>query len=281
MTEPAAHRGPVRRVGGSVLGLAGYVGGMTALLCQACGWTARGLLSRRVRFGWANLAAQCVRVGVKSLGIVCGVQFFLGVILALQLAPQFESFGFLAAIANVIGYSVFRELGPLLTAVVLSGFAGASIAAEIGTMVVSEEVEALEAHAINPVRFLVVPRLAATVAMMICLTVLADLAACAGGYLTARLVLGPAAYLNYWDSIAVQLNNFDFFTGLFKAAGFGLLIGLIACYEGLKVRGGAEGVGRATTMTVVYSIVSLIGVDCLFTIVFYIHEHRLRDWLGI
>lgn len=281
MSGETDHRDPVRRLGSGMLALTTYVGGMTTLMGQSAAWAAEGLLKKKGRFGWGNLAAQSVRVGVRSVGIVCGVQFFLGVILALQLAPQFEQFGFLSAIANVIGYSVFRELGPLLTAVVISGFAGASIAAELGTMVVGEEVEALQSHAINPVRYLVVPRLLATGLMMIALTVLADLAACAGGFVTARLALPPAAYQGYWQNIAVQLSNFDMLIGLAKAGMFGLLIALIACHEGLKVRGGAEGVGRATTMTVVYSIVALIGVDCVFTVLFYIHEARLRDWLGI
>lgn len=279
MTDAAEHRGPVRRLGAVTVGMAEYVGGMWLLLVETGRWVGRGL-TRKSRFDWSAVASQAIRVGVRSLGIVLGVQFFLGVILALQLAPQFEQFGFLQAIPNVISYAVFRELGPLLTAVVLSGFAGASMAAEIGTMVVSEEIEALEAHAIHPVRFLVVPRLLATATMMVCLTILADLSATFGGFVTAKLVLAPEAYQGYWSNVSIQLGVFDFLTGLVKAWMYGLAIALIACFEGLRVRGGAEGVGRATTMTVVYSIVALIGVDVIFTIIFYLHEPSLRRLLG-
>jgi phospholipid/cholesterol/gamma-HCH transport system permease protein len=173
-------------------------------------------------------------------------------------------------VANIIGVAVFRELGPLISAVVLSGFAGASIDAELGTMVVGEEVEALEAHAISPVRFLVLPRLVGTVVAMVCLCVVADMAGCLGGYLSSLLVIGPSAHLGYWARIAEQLTALDFLTGLVKAAMFGLILGLLACHEGLRVRGGAEGVGRATTMTVVYTIVSLVLVDCLFTVIFFV-----------
>jgi phospholipid/cholesterol/gamma-HCH transport system permease protein len=186
------------------------------------------------------------------------------------MAPPLEPFGYVSMVANIIGVAVFRELGPLISAIVLCGFAGASIAAELGAMVVGEEVEALEAHAISPVRFLILPRLAGTVIAMICLCVVADLAGCLGGYLSSLLVIGPAAHLGYWARIAEQLTVGDFLTGLIKAGVFGLILGLLACFEGLRVRGGAEGVGRATTMTVVYTIISLVLVDCLFTVLFFV-----------
>ena len=269
MQPQRSHRGPISLLGDKFLCGAEYIGGMWLLLVQALRWMTLGLVTRRAKFGWGALATQMVRVGVNSVAIVALVQFFIGVILALQLAPQFADFQMLQWLAYTIGYTVFRELGPLLSAVVLSGFAGASIAAELGTMVVGEEVEALEAHAINPVRFLVVPRVVATTVMLVCLCVVADLSAALGGYVTSLAVLGPDAYQNWWSSMRDQLKYVDFFTGLVKAGVFGLCISLIACYEGLKVRGGAEGVGKATTMTVVYSIVSLIGVDCIFTVVFY------------
>jgi len=166
----------------------------------------------------------------------------------------------------------FRMLGPIITAVVLSGFAGASIAAEIGTMVVSEEIEAMEAIALNPVRYLVVPRVMATTVMLLLLAVVADLMIGLGGYITSRMALSPASYVGYWDRMRDQLLYRDFYTGLIMAAVFGMLISTIACYEGLKVRGGAEGVGRATTMTVVYSIVAIVAAACVFTMIFYVFE---------
>ncbi len=249
--------------------MARYIGGMSLLLQDGLRWSLRLFAGSHRAAGVAQLSRQVVRLGLRSAGVVTLVQFFVGVILTLQMAPPLEMFGYVSMVANIIGVAVFRELGPLISAVVLSGFAGASIAAELGTMVVGEEVEALEAHAISPVRFLVVPRLLATVIAMVCLCILADLAGCLGGYLSSLLVLSPEAYQGFWSRIAQQLKVLDFVTGLVKAGFFGLILGLLACHEGLRVRGGAEGVGRAATMTVVYTIVALVVVDCIFTVIFY------------
>ncbi len=245
-----------------------YVGGIALLLCDTIACSARGLLFRKVKFSWPALATQMVRVGVRSVPIVVVVQIFIGVILALQLAPTLATYGQLERVADVVGIAIVRELGPLLTAIVLSGFAGASIAAEIGAMVEAEEIKALRAHALNPIRFLVVPRFGATAIMIVPLTVIADCVGVFGGFLTAVFILDvpPFLYINLTQSALV---NTDFLTGLLKAAVFGGVIALIACYEGLRVAGGAEGVGRATTATVVKSIVALIGIDALFTTVFY------------
>jgi len=157
----------------------------------------------------------------------------------------------------------------LLTAIVLSGFAGASIAAELGAMVTAEEIEALQSMALNPVRFLVVPRLLATVLMTTMLAVIADVVMIAGGWLTGvKLGIDPDVY---YQLTTQAVNVTGFFTGLIKAAVFGLLIGLIACFLGLSVKPwqGSEGVGQATTNTVVYSIVAIIGADAVFTVIFY------------
>ena len=254
--------------GAALLSLLEYVGGLAILAGQTLRWMLKGLFTRKTRFGWPSLAQQCVRVGVRSLGIVCLVQLFIGVILALQLTPPLAVWGQEAAVSRIIGLGGFRMLGPILTAVVLSGFAGASIAAELGTMVVSEEIEAMEAGALNPIRFLVVPRVVATLVMTVLLCVVADLMIAVGGFLTS-LALGPASYVGYWQRMQEQLTFRDFATGLAMAGVFGLLVGLIACHEGLKVKGGAEGVGRATTMTVVLSMVAIIASACVFTVVFF------------
>jgi len=245
-----------------------FFGGMMYLLGDTTVWILRGLFVPRVRLGRQALVAQMVRVGVRAVPIIMLVQVFIGIILALQMAPTLRDYGQLERVADIIGIAVFRELGPLITAIVLSGFAGASIAAELGAMVEAEEIKALRAHALNPVRFLVVPRFLATVIMLTAVTVIADVVGTFGGLLTSWFVLdiAPITYLDYTRS-ALELK--DFVTGLVKAGVFGLLISMIACYEGLNVTGGAEGVGRATTATVVKSIVALIGTDCLFTAVFY------------
>jgi len=268
----------VERVGQGVLDAGRFLrnsvdqfGGLSYLLADAVRWTLRGLFVPNVKLGRQSLAAQMVRVGVRAIPIVCLVQVFIGVILALSMAPTLAMYGQVDTVAVIVGIAIFRELGPLISAIVLSGFAGASIAAEIGSMVESEEIKALRAHALNPIHFLVVPRYLATVLMLTGLAVIADVMGVGGGMFTAVYVLGvdPTTYLQLTQD---ALTNKDFLTGLVKAAVFGLLIAMLACHEGLNVSGGAEGVGRATTGTVVKSIVALIATDCIFTVIFYVYE---------
>ena len=272
MPADSKARSLIEAVGARAIAVFSYAGGLALLLGSAWGWLCRMIFSPKVRFGRQPLAAQMVRVGVRSLGIVLLVQGFIGVILALQMTPPLKPWGQEQQVSVIIGIAGFRMLGPIITGVVLSGFAGASIAAELGTMVVAEEIEAMESMALNPMRFLVVPRVAATACMMVLLTVLADMMIAFGGWLTAALVLGPAVYSGYWERMRLQLQYTDFYTGLIMAFVFGVLISLIACYEGLKVKGGAEGVGRATTMTVVNSIVAIILAACVFTVIFYVFK---------
>ncbi|MGD8452355.1 MAG: ABC transporter permease [Phycisphaerae bacterium] len=258
----------LRGRGQAVLGAVRYTGGLIALLLAAARRLMLAIRGRGTRVRLSALAQQMVRVGVRSIPIIVLVQIFIGVILALNLAPTLKDYGQLERVADVVAIAVFRELGPLISAIILSGFAGASIAAELGAMVEGEEIKALRAHALDPIRFLVVPRLVATAVMMIGLTVLADVVGVFGGFLTATGVLDVSPRL-YMDLTQAALSVGDYFTGLFKAGVFGVIIASLACYEGLNVRGGAEGVGRATTTTVVKSIVALIGADAVFTVVFY------------
>jgi len=272
MTLSADQRGLLVSVGAPLVRALRYIGGLCLLIAQTTSWSARGIFTRRVKLGHEALAAQMVRVGVKSLAIICLVQTFIGVVLALQLTPPLKTFGQEATIANIIGIAGFRMLAPIFTAIILCGFAGASIAAEIGTMVVAEEIEAMRAMALNPIRFLVVPRVLATTVMTVLLSAIADVMIALGGYLTSRLILGSHVWYGYWDRMQAQLDGTDFATGLIQAGVFGLLISAIACHEGLKVRGGAEGVGRATTMTVVYGIVAVLAASCVCTMVFYVYK---------
>ena len=253
---------------GRVIEFIRFIGGVAVLFGELIRWIVMAIVRPGVKFRHSALIAQMVRVGVRSIGIITLVQIFIGIILVLQISPTLADYGQLDKVANVIGIAVFRELGPLITAVVLSGFAGASIAAELGAMVEAEEIKALRAHALNPINFLVVPRVLATIFMMVCLTIISDVVGVLGGFLTSVFVLGIDAQMylqNTQSSLVVQ----DFITGLVKAGVFGMLISLIACFLGLRVTGGAEGVGRATTQTVVFSIVALIATDCLFTAFFY------------
>ncbi len=260
-------------LGALTLGYAGrlfrFAGGMSVLLGAMLGDLWVVLVLRRSRFRGEHVLSQMVRVGVRAIGIIVLVGLAIGVILPLQMYPKLDEFGQAEQIATVNAIAVFRELGPLLTAIVLSGFAGASIAAELGSMVTAEEVEALEAMGLKPVNFLVMPRLVATVLMMLMLTVIADVVMIGSGWFTGvRLGIDPDLYYHLTTE-AVDLTGFG--TGLVKAGIFGVLVGLIACYLGLSVKPwqGSEGVGRATTATVVYSIVAIIGADAVFTIIFY------------
>ena len=262
----------IEGLGARLLAMLSYAGSAAILLGRAARGAFRGLFTPKVSFGLSAFCQQLVRVGIKSIPIVVLVQTFIGVILALQMAPPLKPWGQVDKIADIIGIAGFRMLGPIITAVVLSGFAGASIAAELGTMVVAEEIEALEAMALNPVRYLVVPRILATFVAMILLTILADLMIGLGGYVASVLALGPEVSASYWDRLQSALRYRDLITGLIQAAVFGVLISLIACHEGLSVRGGAEGVGRATTMTVVYSIVAIVAAAGVFTVIFYTYE---------
>lgn len=244
------------------------IGGVAYMLGDVLVWLIQAIVFRRVRIGRTALVTQMVRVGVRSTGIVILVSGCIGFILALQMKPPLAEFGQADKIANIVGVAVFRELGPLIAAIVLTGFAGAAIAAELGTMVVGEEIEALEAHALNPIRFLVVPRVIATTLSLVLLTIIGSAMAV---FFAGVMAVGflDVTYELYKSNTLSQLTLSDFFTGLIKAGVFGMILGSIACYNGLRVTGGAAGVGRATTSTVVQTIVAVIIADLMFTAVFY------------
>jgi len=246
----------------------GYIGGIHMLMMATAGWLYRACMKREVRFGRRSLYAQIVRLGVRATTVIVLVSVAIGMILALQMAPPLRDFNQTDKVANIIAIAVVRELGPLISAIVLTGFAGASIAAELGTMVVGEEIEALEAHALNPTRFLVVPRVLATTLCEMVLCVIAMIVAIGSGAVIGVFLLDVPMGI-YQTNTIEQLAVADFLTGMWKAAVFGSLIGGIACYNGLGVTGGAAGVGKATTNTVVHSIQGIIFADLLFTAVFY------------
>ncbi len=263
---------PVEKLGSAGLKTTGFIGAIGLLLRDVAALSPRMVTATRGRrLAWDNLWFQMYRVGVRSIGVVGLVTFCIGAILALQIGPILEDYGAAAQLPTIIGIAMFRELGPLIGAIVLTGFAGASIAAELGTMAVAEELKALRSHAISPIRFLVVPRVLATTIMTVCLATFSDAMGVVGGAFTSNLALGitPTQYLRQTFE---AVGHFDLLTGLFKAGVFGAIIGALPCYLGMNVRGGASGVGAATTKTVVYSIVALVCVDLLFTFVFYMLE---------
>lgn len=215
-----------------------------------------------------RILSQARIVGIESFPIVSLVAFFTGMILALQMAYQMQKLSSEIYIANLVAVALTRELAPVLTALIVAGRIGAAITAEIGTMVVTEQVDALETLATNPIKYLVVPRFLALAIMLPVLTVYADIIGIFGGYLICvfKLSIGSQMYINMTlDALVVK----DVLTGLIKTVFFGMIIALVGCYEGLKTKGGAEGVGRATTLSVVTSFILIIASDCFFTALFY------------
>ena len=220
---------------------------------------------RTVHF--ADLPALMEKAGADGLPIVAVINFLVGLILGLQGAIQLHRFGADPFLANLVGLSVVRELGPLMTAILVAGRTGAAYAAELGTMTVNEEVDALRTLGQDPQRFLVFPRVLALALVVPLLTAVADIVGCLGGLFIGMSYLEqPAiAYLQFLQS-AVQPG--DVLTGLLKSSAFAVLIGLVACQRGLSTRGGAAGVGASTTSAVVIVLFGLVGLDTLFTWVF-------------
>jgi phospholipid/cholesterol/gamma-HCH transport system permease protein len=243
------------------------LGGSWKLITRTAYWSLAPLF-RKTPLNGEAIGVQMVRVGLRSVPMVCIVNIFVGMILAVSMAGPMEDVGLLNEVAKIVAIAVTRQLAPMMTAIVMSGFVGAAMTAELGTMTVSEEVLALEVSGINPVRFLVVPRMIAVVAMLPCLTVLANFMGMFGGYLvgTHLLGIGSARYLSINNDAASAV---DIVRGLFKAMAFGAIITSAACHLGLGVSSGAEGVGRATTRSVVVSILAIIVADLFFTTLFY------------
>jgi phospholipid/cholesterol/gamma-HCH transport system permease protein len=212
--------------------------------------------------------SEMVKAGYNSVPIVSVISLFVGVILALQAAYQLKRFGALLYVANLVGVSITRELGPILTAIIVSGRSGSAFAAEIGSMKAAEEVDALISMGINPVKFLVVPKLIALMIMLPALTVFSDCIGIFGGFLLSITALELHPY-NYFQQTINALLIKDIVTGLIKAWAFGVVITLVGAYQGFKVEGGAEEVGRRTTASVVASIFLVIVFDLFFTFLFY------------
>ena len=212
---------------------------------------------------------QLLRIGYFSLPVVGLTAFFTGGVLALQIYIGGSRFNAESLVSSIVALGITRELGPVLAGLMVAGRVAAAIAAELGTMRVTQEIDALQVMGLNPVSFLVVPRLIALIVTMPCLVVFADIIGILGGQAIAvgGLGLGPDRYVALTlDSLVLQ----DVYTGLIKAASFGALIGLVGCHEGLKTSGGAEEVGLSTTSAVVRSIVLIIVADLFATALFYV-----------
>ncbi len=230
------------------------VGGVLMFLGQTLRWTVSP------PFYLKNLLKQMEAIGVDSVPVVLTTALSTGMVLALQSYTGFKRFGAETLIGTVVSLSMTRELGPVLTGLMVAGRAGAAMAAELGTMRVTEQIDALSTLATNPMKYLVVPRFVASTVMMFFLTVLGMIIGISGGYFVGVKVLGtnPVTYIN--NSIDYTEVT-DIWYGLVKSAVFGAVVGLIGCYKGFNTEGGAEGVGKATTGAVVVSCMLILILD--------------------
>lgn len=224
---------------------------------------------RGVRLRLGKAITELNRIGVEAIPIVALIAALMGVILALNAAGQLRAYGAEKYTANLVGIALTRELAPVITAILVAGRSGSAIAAEIATMQVSEEIDALRVMGINPRAFLLVPKLLATTIGLPVLVILASLVGIAGGFVIAVFGLG-IPFAVYWEQSVAALHVRDLLLGMVKALCFGGLIGLTGCTLGMRVKGGATGVGRVTTSAVVVSYVLVIVANAFFTLLFFL-----------
>lgn len=248
---------PFASIGAFTLAFAQEAGAITTFFGQ--------FLRQATRPRFRLFIKQCEEIGFNSLPIVILTAFFTGGVLALQSFNGFDSQAVASTqVGKLVALSILRELGPVLGGLMVAGRVGAAMAAELGTMRVTEQIDALHTLATNPIRYLVVPRILACITMLPLLVVVANVVGILGGYTVAThiLNLNPTQYLN---SSFNGLETIDITLGLIKAAVFGLIIGLMGCYHGYNTKGGAEGVGKAATVAVVYASVCILVSDYFIT----------------
>lgn len=246
-------------IGREARNLVGFLGLTAVTLGRAV------LRPGRIRF--VSLISHLERVGLNALPIVGLLSFLIGVVLSYQGADQLRAFGAEIYSVNLVGVSVLREIGVLLTAILVAGRSGSAFTAEIGTMKVNEEVDAMKTLGLDVMEVLVLPRLLAVIIALPLLTFFADLSALVGGALMSLIVLG-ISLPQFLEQLRSYVTDATFWVGFIKAPFFAGLIGLVGCYEGLKVEGGADSVGRLTTKAVVESIFLVIVADAAFSILF-------------
>ena len=212
----------------------------------------------------ADMVQQADLVGFGSLPIVILTGFFTGAVLTLNSANSLERFGSLSLLGQLVSVGMVRELGPVLTGLMVAGRNSSGMASELGSMIVTEQIDAMRALGTDPMKKLVAPRVASTVFMLFFLTIISDLLGLVGGSSVASLLLG-LDYRQYWSSAWQILKFQDVFMGLLKPVVFGFIISTIGCYYGLSAKGGTQGVGRATTQAVVASSVIILLVDFFIT----------------
>ncbi len=259
----------VQGVGQLGRGFLREVGSMFWFIINTFAETMDNMRRGNAPFRAASFFRHTERAGVGSVPLVAMVSFFLGLTMALLTGYQLERFGTERLVPGLVAIAFTRELGPLLTGIMLAARIGAAFTAELGTMQVSEEVEAIEAMGISPLRFLVAPRLLALFSLMPCLSIISSAAAIFATALISRGYFN-IAFVYFNDLVIHSLLIRDIVTGLCKSFLFGLLIGAIACHRGLTVKGGAAGVGNATTSSVVTAITAVIAFDTIFNVIYVI-----------
>jgi phospholipid/cholesterol/gamma-HCH transport system permease protein len=257
----------VGRLGRWALRQVGVILEVSVLIFETAYWLVVAPLKGR-GFRWRSAVEHFVEYGVRSLPIVGMICFLIGVIIALQASYTLDRWGANRYIADLVAVSALRELAPLMTAILIAGRCGSAITAEIGTMKVNEELDALVVMGVQPIKYLAAPKLLAMVTAVPSVTVIAMLIMILGGWVSSVFVVGvqPEVYLDQTSGAIVEK---DLVTGMVKSLFFGIVICLVGVYRGFRVDGGAEGVGRETTASVVASIFLIVIVDLVFTVLFY------------
>ncbi len=250
------------RVGRATIDFFEYAGGLTLLSAESVGFIVR----LRIRVG--ETVSQAALLGVQSLVIVVLTSLFTGMVISLESAQQAVAYGFANLVGGAVAYASVRELGPMLTAVVVAGRVGAAIAAELGSMVVTEQIEALRSMGLEPPRFLVVPRLVALLVMLPLLTIFADVVSIAGGAWIAQ-TYAHVSYDAFFASVRQSIDVQDVLKGLLKAVVFAAIIAMVGAYQGLSTRGGAAGVGRSTTFAVVLAIILIFAANFVMSLLLF------------
>lgn len=268
-TVPRDVAGSFAPLGTVVLRLIYLLGDLALFSSRTVGW----LVRRRVCPG--TVVPTFYSVGVRSVPVVAITGTFIGMVLAVQSYSQFHQFGLQTRLGAIINLSIIRELGPVLAATMLAGRVGSAMAAELGTMRVTEQIDALACLGVNPLHYLVVPRLLACVLLIPLLTILANFMGVMGGALICTKVYGIDAH-HYWSHAQAYIGLWDLSTGLVKPMFFGVAIALISCHRGFHCSSGAEGVGRAATEAFVVSFIAILVLD--FFLAMFLNNLYQRLW---
>lgn len=263
---PVAHSGAVAQLGRrSIAGLRGGFRLVAFIGAIGAAWFGQLRHPRRIR--WHAIADALSEAGHRALGIVGLLSFLLGIVIAYQGGVQLQQYGASLFVADLVGLSMVRELAPMITAIIVAGRTGSAYTAQIGTMQVTEEVDALRSLGISPMDMLVLPKLLALVVALPLLTVFADIMGVLGGMLMSSLQL-EIAFPTFIERLGVAITLESFLVGIGKAPVFAAIIATIGCYQGFQVQGSAESVGRRTTVSVVHAILAVIVVDAAFSVAF-------------